>query len=365
MKHKEVTKNINSLITDESFQLHISGQGSKRQNRKWEAWCKENPENSKIYNEALNLWHAGQFKNHPVPDVQREWQKIDEKLNLKYGFIETKNNKSYTNIFSLYNYRIVKISAAVISAAAILLIALNFNLSIFNFIYSPFDDETYTSISTNFGERTKLNLGDGSVVILNANSYLRYPAKYNSETKRDFYLQGEAYFRVAKKPAGVQQKFTVSTDQGLITVLGTRFTVNSRKNQTEVVLISGSVKAMAKTELDSQKISASVIMKPGEFLYFKKNAQDMKSQKVTKTLQTSWWKDQLVLNKTSLKELIIRLKETYGIEVEIKDDRLLERTITGSIENRDLNLIIETLGKVLQAPVYIKGNTVIFGKTNA
>ena len=127
MKHKEVTKNINSLITDESFQLHISGQGSKHQNRKWEAWRKENPENSKIYNEALNLWHAGQFKNHPVPDVLREWQKIDEKLNLKYGFIETKNNKSYTNIFSLYNYRIVKISAAVISAAAILLIALNFN----------------------------------------------------------------------------------------------------------------------------------------------------------------------------------------------------------------------------------------------
>jgi len=129
-------------------------------------------------------------------------------------------------------------------------------------------------------------------------------------------------------------------------------------------LLQGQIKVMAKTESDTNKVSASVIMSPGESLKFVKNAQKLNPESTISSLQSSWWKDRLTLNNTSLKEMISWMKETYGIEVTISDETLLKRTISGSIENNNLDLIIETLSKVLQVPVTIKGNQVIFEKSN-
>jgi ferric-dicitrate binding protein FerR (iron transport regulator) len=360
MKFKQNKKNLDSLNTDESFQLWISGNGTKTDNEKWKKWLNDHPYNKVLYNEALKIWQAGQFRSHSLPDVQIELNKLLDNLNLNTDKTETTKKNSHPTILQMNKRRFWKIGAAVISAAAILLIMFRLNISLPN---NPFG-EKYATVATKFSERTKLNLADGSTVILNGNSTLKYPADFTSETKRELYLKGEAYFEVTKKPIGPQHNFTVATDEGLITVIGTRFTVNSRKNQTKVALIQGRIKVMVKEKSDDRKISASVIMRPGEFLHFGKNAQNLNPQNNISPLQTSWWKDRLILNHTSMKEVITWLKETYGVDVEIKDDRLLKRTITGSIENNNLNFIVETLGKVLQVPVSIKGNTVIFETTN-
>ncbi|NOX87415.1 MAG: DUF4974 domain-containing protein [Calditrichaeota bacterium] len=360
MKFKQNTNELDSLITDEGFQLWISGNGSKDDNEKWGKWLNENPRNKALYNEALKLWQAGQFKSYPLPDVQAELNKLLNNLNLNVDKTETKINKSRPVILQMNKRRLWKIGAAVISAAAVLLIAFHLNIPILNFSFG----EKFTTVATKFGERITLNLADGSKVILNGNSTLKYPKNFTPETKRELYLKGEAYFEVTKKPLGPQHNFTVATDEGLITVIGTSFTVSSRKNQTKVALIKGMIKVMAKEKSDDLRISASVIMNPGEFLYFSKNARELNPQNDISSLQTSWWKDRLILNHTSMEEVVARLKETYGVDVEIKDDKLLKRTITGSIENNNLDFIIETLGKVLQVPVCIKGNKVIFEKSN-
>ncbi len=360
MKFKQNLEELESLITDESFQMWISGNGDTSNNKKWENWLNENSSHKMLYKKALKLWQAGQFKSHPLPDIQAEFKKLFNHLNLPIDKNETKINKSHPALLPMNKQLFWKLGAAVISAAAVLLIVLHLNIPLFNFSFGA----KFITVSTHFGERITLNLADGSKVILNGNSILRYPKNFSGKTKRELYLKGEAYFKVTKKPLGPQHNFTVITNEGLITVIGTIFTVNSRKNQTKVALIKGIVKVMAKEKSDSHKISASVIMKPGEFLNFTQNTHKLKPQNSISSLQTSWWKNRLILNNTSMEEIINHLKDTYGIDVVIKDKKLLKRTITGSIENNNLQFILETLGKVLQVPVYIKGNKVIFEKSN-
>ncbi len=355
LSHKE--KDLKSLIMDESFLRWISGHGSKIDHEKWEKWLTEHPLNKALYEEALKLWKTGQFRSHHLPDVHTELDKLLNTLNIKH---KPEQNASRPNILPMYKRRVWEISAAIISAAAILLVIFNLNISVLHF---PFGKK-YTTVTTQFGKKAKLILADGSTVILNGNSTLKYPASFTLKTKRKLYLKGEAYFEVTKKPIGPQHNFTVITDEGSITVIGTKFTVYSRDNRTKVALLQGRIKVTAKEKDDNQKISASVIMRPGESLQFTKNEQTLNPENNLNSLQTSWWKERLIFNNTSLKEIITWIKETYGIDAQVNDNKLLQRTITGSVENTNLDLIIETLSKVLQVPVTFKGDKVIFEKSN-
>lgn len=91
-------------------------------------------------------------------------------------------------------------------------------------------------ISTQNSEVAVVELPDNSVVKLNADSRLKYrPSKWDEQRKLQ--LNGEAFFEVAKG-----KKFTVETNQGEVSVLGTKFNVKDREDYFEVYCYEGSVK---------------------------------------------------------------------------------------------------------------------------
>ncbi len=95
-----------------------------------------------------------------------------------------------------------------------------------------------TTLQTAISEQITFILPDGSEITLNANSNLRYHKKdWNND--RTVYLNGEAFFSVEKG-----NTFIVSTENGNVQVLGTRFNVNSNLDYFEISCFEGSVKAM-------------------------------------------------------------------------------------------------------------------------
>ena len=58
---------------------------------------------------------------------------------------------------------------------------------------------TYTEVKSPYGSRSEIKLPDGTSVILNAGSTLKYRNDFN-QPNRDIDLYGEAYFKVAKNP---------------------------------------------------------------------------------------------------------------------------------------------------------------------
>jgi ferric-dicitrate binding protein FerR (iron transport regulator) len=90
-----------------------------------------------------------------------------------------------------------------------------------------------TEYKTSFGQTQELVLNEGTTVILNSKSRISY-SKYRMQ--RAIYLEGEAFFSVTEKG-----DFTVTTPNGNIQVMGTKFNVTSQKNFIEVVCYEGKV----------------------------------------------------------------------------------------------------------------------------
>ncbi|MFQ5706702.1 MAG: FecR family protein [bacterium] len=221
-------------------------------------------------------------------------------------------------------------------------------------------------VSTNYGQRATLRLPEGTKIVLNANSTLKYPAVWNGQTARELQLHGEAYFDVADRPEGPQDDFIVLTDDGFIRVVGTKFVVYERGNGTRVVLEKGGVEV---TPVDTSALrplpAAKVLLTPGHLLYFKKGTHFLRPISVNVLPYMTWWLDQIVLQETPFAEIVQRLEETYGVKVEVRDKELLKRTLSGSIENRNLEIITDALAKALRVSVHREGETIIFYKSSS
>ncbi|MBN2775257.1 MAG: FecR domain-containing protein, partial [Prolixibacteraceae bacterium] len=89
--------------------------------------------------------------------------------------------------------------------------------------------------STIAGEQLTVNLPDGSVVDLNGQSSVKYNP-YWWKVNRTVKFEGEGYFEVEKG-----KYFSVVSNNGITTVLGTSFNIYSRDENYEVNCLTGKV----------------------------------------------------------------------------------------------------------------------------
>lgn len=82
----------------------------------------------------------------------------------------------------------------------------------------------YKTYSTGIGEKETVLLADGSLIELNANSSVSFK-RFGWEEDRSVNFDGEAFFDVVPG-----KDFTVNTDKGKISVLGTQFNIRDRKD---------------------------------------------------------------------------------------------------------------------------------------
>ena len=198
------------------------------------------------------------------------------------------------------------------------------------------------AVHTGYGENKSLVLPDGSQVILNANSSLRYNKHWGAYASRQVWLEGEAFFEVEKKPA-TDQKFMVFTSDLTIEVLGTVFNVNTYREATSVFLEEG------KVQLDFKGLEVPVVMEPGEIVSYSQSDGGVPVKQHAQPIPHTSWKDGImVFNQTPLKEVLTKMEETYGIKFRVRDEIYLDRQITTGlpVENFELalSLLETTLG---------------------
>ena len=101
-----------------------------------------------------------------------------------------------------------------------------------------------TTISTE-NNYEQVELPDGSIVKLNKNSSITFDS---FDQERTVSLSGEAFFDVIES----EKPFTVTTEIGSVSVLGTEFNVKSKGDEFDVEVQSGEVEVKASD--DKQKI---------------------------------------------------------------------------------------------------------------
>lgn len=89
----------------------------------------------------------------------------------------------------------------------------------------------------NSGNKQKIQLPDGSIALLAPSASLKFKPAFDS-TKRNLFLEGEAFFDVAKDRS---RPFTVYTGNLSTTALGTSFRITTKAAAVRVQLLTGKV----------------------------------------------------------------------------------------------------------------------------
>jgi len=359
----ERNQDIITLLSDESFQRWLTGKASDEENTQWHTWLQSAPDHRELYAQAFKLWDMARFRPAALPDIEQEWQKLLQRL----------RRQSATNaaVYPLPSRRTFGVQEAVahfpwvrfgaMAAAAVVLIALLWRF--WPKQHHP-GREQFQVTSTGYGERTRILLPDSTTVILNANSALRYPARWSVKTVRQVELHGEAYFDVSSSREAPQRDFTVHTRDGRVRVVGTRFVVYDRGQGTRVVVEEGGVEvAVADSASRSGAPVARVVLRPGNLVQFQKGDRTLHPRRVPVGVYTTWWRDRWLLEHTPVAEILRRVEETYGVEVRVSDPRLLQRTLSGAIENHSWEVILQALAKSLRVSVHQEGALVVLGNS--
>lgn len=176
----------------------------------------------------------------------------------------------------------------------------------------------YNTLTTPTGGQYQVMLPDGTKVMLNAASRLRYPQRF-PKNERFVEFEGEGYFEVQSDP---DRPFVVKTvSDGLeqeVRVLGTEFNINSYdRDEAIVTTVVGGRVAVSGKEADR------VLLGAGEQAVFQseQNATYGIQNRLADINETMAWRDGLfVFNNEPLPSLLKRVSRWYDVTFVYEDD---------------------------------------------
>ncbi len=199
-------------------------------------------------------------------------------------------------------------------------------------------------ISVPYGAKSTVTLPDGTEIILNAGSKLKYDAKYGNKD-RTVTLKGEAYFKVAKNK---RKPFLVNTKHLVVKAYGTEFNVKcyDSDNTIETTLVEGSIGI----KLKNANRKKEYLLKPNEQLIYSYTDQEnarhpslIRAKNVNIQLYTSWIYDKIQVKSVTLKELAVKLQRKYNVTIHIENKSLEKMKFTGILENETIEQILQAL----------------------
>lgn len=190
---------------------------------------------------------------------------------------------------------------AVIAAAATVLIAAL--LGIFYYI-----NQQPQLVASSKAKIEVITLADGSRVTLRPYSSLH--KQPGDAGERSYRLSGEAYFQVMADPEHI---FSVKTDEGNVSVLGTRFNLSSWGHRTQLFLEEGSVRFQ---NLNSDK---AVTLQPGESAAIQSDSLIVTENAATANEYTDWMNRELIFRNRTAGYVFSELEQQFAISIQALD----------------------------------------------
>lgn len=333
------------FVLDKEFRLWIL-KPNLEANIIWDNLLSENPNQLKNIRIAREIILNLSFKDQKLSEKEswEIWQAIDRKidgLEPEEKEIKIVPLSSGSTLRRYDNYFIeVSQPSQIYRVAAILALALGVSI-LANLIFPnsrPIELDpilVYEEYSTPPGVKSTLTLHDGSKVILNSGSSLRYLKNFEAD-RRILYLTGEAFFEVMKDSL---RPFSVITGDVVTTALGTSFNISAYQNEdVNISLLKGKV-AIEVPKIDPN----SVILERGEALQV-----DLKNVKVFKgffdvDLEIGWTQKKIIFEKVKLNEAIRIIENWYGVKFIFQNKPEPTLLLSGIFQDETLENVLEGL----------------------
>lgn len=193
---------------------------------------------------------------------------------------------------------------------------------------------TYQILTAQRGEQKTFFLSDGTQVLLNAESELRIPSKFEG-TNRQVILSGEGYFKVAKDPA---HPFIIQTSMSRVKVLGTVFNLKAYPGE------------RVRVSVEEGKVQFSSVKKDLDPLILTAQQQACLSRTLQRERfqRPAWWETKLAFEDTPLGEIIPVLERKFDVRIELSKPELASLTFKGAYAQPSLPVILDDLSYVLK-----------------
>ncbi|WP_090103060.1 FecR family protein [Chitinophaga sp. CF118] len=250
--------------------------------------------------------------------------------------------------------RLIRLPVILRVAAAIFLIA-----SVAAFFYyksNRIDPAQYVITTVPKGQKMKLTLSDGSTAMLNAGSRIRYPEKFNLDTRSVTLLEGEAFFDVKHND---EKPFVVETPGTQTEVLGTAFNVQAYKEfkEVKVTVIRGKV-AVKEAVSGGQ---TPVLLLPDEQVTVNTATGYQAKTHINANESIGWIQGKFLFRNETLMNVALILQNSYNVKIEFKKEATKEIRFTANFDSTDsLEKILFAIAKANGLTYSIKDKIVLF-----
>jgi len=318
------------MQSEKLLEKYLIGQCTNDQMKEIEEWILSSNNPDKVDAFLRQLWERSSQPSHVFsPDTKNEilanlLQQIKD---------ETPKSKPQKR-------RILTIAKTLQKVAAILFLPLLISSIIY--LYHPSKENTvvqFTSTYAPAGKQATVVLPDGTEIVLNSNTHLKYASNFG-EKNRNVILNGEAFFDVEKGDI----PFIVSTPHLNVKVLGTEFNVSAYENDDHVTttLEEGSI------ELINEKLNITKKLKPGFQATMHTKSSKLEINAVNVKKYSAWKEGKLLFVNEPLHQIKLKLERKFNVEIILSKELSKEKyKYTAEFENETLQEIFEALNFII------------------
>jgi ferric-dicitrate binding protein FerR (iron transport regulator) len=307
----------------------------------WEKWLSDHPDR-KIYTDQARIVLLA-IKAQPVstPVTDGDVEDVMAYVN-RHGYQPEKQRTA-----RLISLRWGKV-------AAILLVVLATSLLFYTVAYKPKapvapQASVQWVVFKNHSEQSRIiRMADSSLAILNPHSTLKYPNTF-SDTARNVFLEGEAFFEVHGNP---DKAFQVHSQNMIIRVLGTSFTVRAFEKEKDFRVVVNTGKVMvytAKKPAGSQPHSVLVLPHQQVILNRQQSELVKDTVKATMLLAKETARQAFSFYKASIPEVIGKLETAYQVKIAYDPRQFEHLTVTAALSDLPLDEKVKCICKAVDA----------------
>jgi transmembrane sensor len=313
----------------------------------------------------LTDFNEEEYKNHIV-DSDRIYNQILSEIDEQQIF--RSEEKAEKRRIRIRRFVIQGLALAAVSLTAFFLGGI-FNRNVVKEADKQVVAIAYSEIKAPLGTRSEIKLSDGTFVILNAGSVLKYRTDYNL-TNRDLILEGEAYFKVAKN---TNLPLIVNAGGINIKATGTAFNVKAynEESSVETTLIEGKVEITQNT--GTSEVIKLLDLRPNQKAIYLKESDRIAIEKIkeieplavkpAKTTSdklllspkadvdqvTAWTQNKLIIRGENLENLCIKLQRKYNVTFVFGSEEIKNYRFSGVLLDETLEQVLKVIR--LTAPV--------------
>jgi len=323
------------------LQKYLDNACSRQELKEFWQLMSELSEEDRIGPELRDLWDAGEKKTDPARVTDPAGATDPDKL---FGRLQQKMAEQeidYSKILAGRPRRLVQFAVA---ASLLGCILLSWWL-IVGRSRPPAPAPAYQWAAGRSAGHQVINLPDGTVVTLNHDSKLNYPASFNGKT-REVYLDGEAFFNV-KEDAG--KVFLVHTGSLVTKVLGTSFNIKAYGGDENIAVTVTTGKVQVQRSDGKRPLG---ILLPGDQLLVGKHTDSVLLNvvlvKVDLQKVLDWKEEDLLFDNSTFDEAAVLIGNHYGVELRFKNEAIRNCRFTGNFNNDSLGHVMNIIGELTQ-----------------